>query len=215
MINKLYSGKMEIRPVLILLFLFTSMSFAQYYEESSYSGVGLPYFEYSLNRQFSSDFKNSKVILIAETIYDDLTFVKSPKSGYDAELEWLIAVYSEEEKLVFSRSITKNINVTEYVETNSRSKKITLRDEIPLEAGKYKVLLRILDLTTNQSAQRTLMVDIPNYYEEDVAISDILFLKSVQFDSVGVLKDYEPIIGDNFTVRDGEFYIYFNVFSKK
>ena len=44
---------------------------------------------------------------------------------------------------------------------------------------------------------------------------DILFLNSVKYDSAGVLKDYEPILGENFTIKDGEFFIYFNVYSKK
>ncbi len=200
---------------MLILFLFFSFSFAQYYEESSYSGVGLPYFDVSINRQFDNDFTNSKVVVVAKVIYDDMTFVKSDVPGYEAELEWLIAVYSDDEKLIFSRSISRKVNVSGFEETNSRKNKITLKSEIPLKAGEYKILFRTVDLTTNQSTQKKVDVEIPNYYEGDIAISDILFLNSVEFDSAGILKDYEPILGENFTIKDGEFYIYFSIYSEK
>ncbi|KAA3617189.1 MAG: GWxTD domain-containing protein [Calditrichaeota bacterium] len=199
----------------IILFFFCSFSFAQYYEESGYSGVGLPFFDFSLNRQFNNDFTNSHVIIVAQVLYDDLTFVTSEQSGYEAELEWLIAVYSDDDKMIFSRSVTKQIKVADFGETNSRTDKIILKDEIPLKPGEYKVLLRTVDLTTNQSAQKTMQIEIPNYYDENISISDILFLNSVKLDSAGMLKDYEPILGENFTIKDGEFYIYFNVYSEK
>jgi len=207
--------KTKLINVLMILFFLSSLSFAQYYEESGYSGVGLPFFDFSINRQFNSDFTNSEVIVVAQVIYDDLTFVKSDTVGYEAELEWLIAIYSEDENLIFSRSFTKKVDVTDYNKTNSRTDRLTLKSEVPLKSGEYKILLRTVDLNTNQSAQKTMNVEIPNYYEETIAISDILFLKSVKFDSAGVLKDYEPIIGENFTIKDGEFYIYFNVYSEK
>ena len=206
--------KVKLTHILALLVLLVSTAFSQYFEESKYSGVGLPFFEFSLSRQFDSDFKNARVLIFAQVVYDDLTFLKSDTSGYDAELEWLIAVYSDEDKLIFSRTVNKTLNTKSYDETNSRDKYVDLKTEILLEKGEYQVLLRTVDLNTNKTAQRRIEIEIPDYYDEDVAIGDVMFLKSVQFDTTGKIIDYDPILGNNFTVKKGEFYIYFNVYSQ-
>ena len=69
------------RAVLLCLSIVT-FSYSQYFEESKYSGVGLPFFELSLNRQFDSDYNTSRLLVFAQVVYDDLTFLKSDTSGY-------------------------------------------------------------------------------------------------------------------------------------
>jgi len=199
--------------ILVIFFFYTS-AFSQYKEGSSYTGIGIPFFEYTHNRQFSNDYNKSSINIFAKIIYDDLTFVKSDTAGYDAELEWLIAVYANNDQLEFSRTVTRKINVADYGQTNSRTGTLNLKSEIPLDPGDYKILLRTIDLTTNKTAQRRFDIDVPNYFEEVIALSDLLFLNTVEFDSAGKLKDYQPILGDNFTIKEGSFYLYFNVYSK-
>ena len=199
----------------LIIFLFMTTAFSQYKEESSYTGVGIPFFEYTYNRQFSNVHNKSSVNIFAKIIYDDLTFIKSDTSGYDAEVEWLIAVYSEDEQLIFSRTLTKKINVANYAITNSRTGVVNLKSEVPLDPGEYKILLRTIDLITNKSANRRFELEVFDYFEEDLALSDILFLNSVEFDTSGRLIDFEPILNSNFTVKEGVFYLYFNVYSQK
>jgi len=92
--------------------------------------------------------------------------------------------------------------------------KLSLKSEILLEPGDYNILLRTVDLTTNKTAQRRFELNIPYPYADKVAISDILLLKSMVTDSAGMLIDFEPILGGNFGSRDGDFYLYFTVYSK-
>lgn len=199
---------------LLLTGLFCSSLSAQYYQESRSSGVGTPVFEYTINRQFSLDFNKSVVWIFSEVLYDDLTFIKSDSTGFDAEIEFLIAIYSDE-KMVFSRTITKAVNVADYENTNSRLKKLDLNSDILLQSGSYQLLLRTIDLNTKKAAQVRIKMDIPNYYEEEVALSDIMLLESVTIDTAGTIVSFMPILSDNFSVKEGDIYVYFNIFSKK
>jgi len=199
---------------LFVLLVFTNV-YGQYKEESTYTGVGLPFFEYTYNRQFSNDYNKSSVYIYAQIVFDDITFVKSDTSGYDAEMEWLVAVYTDDDQLTFSRTITKKINVATFAETNSRTGYMNLKSEVPLDPGEYKFLLRTIDLTTNKTAQRRFDLEIPDYSDKDIALSDLLFLNSIEFDSLGMIKDYQPILSNNFTIKEGMFYLYFNVYSKE
>jgi GWxTD domain-containing protein len=205
--------KQKIVILLFTVFIY-QLAYGQYYEESRYSGIGTPVFEYNINRQFSMDFKNSTVLIFCEILNDDLTFIKSDSSGFDAEVEWLIAVYKEE-TLIFSRVITRSLNVPDYAITNSRVKNLSLSSEISLEAGTYQLLMRTIDLNTKKSAQTRLNIDIPNYYEESVAVSDIMLLESVEIDSLGNMLSYKPILSNNFNVKEGEVYLFFNIYSRK
>lgn len=205
----------SMKRIILICLLTVSVAFSQYFEESKYSGIGLPFFELTLNRQFDSDFKNARILVFAQIVYDDLTFLKADTSGYNAELEWLVAVYNDDDQLVFSRTITDNINTEKYQDTNSRNLTVNLKTDLMLEKGDYQILIRAIDLNTNKNTQRRIELIIPDYYDEDIALSDIMFLKSVQFDSSGKIIDYDPILSNNFTIKTGAFYVYFNVYSKE
>ena len=198
-----------------IILIFSSIVFGQYFEQSKYSGVGIPYFELSINRQFSYNLEQTRVLITAQILHDDITFIKSDTSGFDAELEWIIAAYDDKEKLVYSRTVSHFFNVPDYESTNSREEKFVLKSDLELPSGEYDFLFRTIDLITKKSSQKNVNIKIIPYYEEDLVLSDILLLNSIQLDSTGFLKDYEPIIGSNFTARDGHFYLYFSVFSKK
>lgn len=186
---------------------------AQYYEDNKLDVEGTPVFNFTINRQFTDDLKNIKILLFIEILNDDLTFLKSDTSGYDAEFEWLIGVY-QDDKLLFSRTIPKKLNVFNYEQTNSTDESVILNSDILLESETYQLLLRTIDLNTKKIAQKRISLTIPDYYKKNVGVSDILLLNYFDDDSTGAINFYKPIIKDNFTVKSGLFYVYFNVYSK-
>jgi len=200
--------------ICLLSFLFSS-SFAQYYETSQQSGIGIPYFDVVLHNQFDENLEGNLVVVMTQFTYDDLTFVKSDSSGYDAEFELLIAAYDKKENVVVSRTINKNVNVKDYTFTNSRDKKMSMKNSINLDTGEYTLLVRATDLTTNKIASRKMSLKLPNYQEKEISISGISFLQKVEFDSVMQIVDFTPTIGNNFTARAGSFYIYFDLFTQE
>ncbi|MBN2425957.1 MAG: GWxTD domain-containing protein [Calditrichaceae bacterium] len=197
---------------ILLVYLLINTTAAQYYEKAPESGIGKPYFEFMVHRQYADDFLNNNIITMTTFLYDDLTFIKSDTSGYDAELELILAVYDENETAVTSRIINKNINVKSFDETNSRDEKVLVTSQFTIPAGDYTVLARATDLNSRESIQRKTKISISDYSQNEIGISGIVFLQEVEIDSTGKLTYYEPTIGNNFTVRSGYFYIYFDLF---
>lgn len=204
--------KLVLNILLLNLLIIINLN-AQFYEQGKNQLAGTPLFNYTINRQFTEDLKNVNILLFVEIFNDDLTFLKSDTSGYDAEFEWLIAVYKDE-KLVFSRTLPQYLNVANFEQTNSQTESVILNTDILLESASYQLLLRVIDLNTKKIAQKRIKLNIPNYYQNDVAVSDVLLLNYIDHDSVGGIKHYKPIIKDNFTVKSGLFYVYFNVYTK-
>lgn len=198
-----------------LMMLFVGLAYGQYFERSGYSGVGIPFFQAELYRGFDEDLRQIRLHITAMILYDDLTFIKSDTSGYDADFEWIIAVYNEHDRVVFSRTINKKFNVKEYERTNTRNEKIALKEEISLPAGKYSILLRTLDLISNKTAQRKIEMELPAFADKELSLSGIMFLHSVTLDSAGLITDFTPTFSNNFSLRGGEFFVYFDLYSKK
>lgn len=187
---------------------------AQYQEHSSQSGIGIPFFDLVLHKQYDTDFSRHRLLLMAQFLNDDLTFVKSDTSGYDASFELLLAVYDEQRNVVVSKTINKNINVQDYGLTNSRQLKYTLKEQMRLPAGKYELLARSVDLMSSKSAQRKVKFKLDRYDDKKISISGILFFQAASFDSSGKLVDFSPTVDNNFNARSGYFYIYFDLFVK-
>ena len=187
---------------------------AQYYESSAESGIGIPYFDVVLHNQFDKNMDGYDVLVLTQFIYDDLTFIKSDTSGYDASFELLIAVYDEKENVVFNSTVYKKFNVKDFDLTNNRDEKILLKNQVDLSAGKYTFLLKALDLSSDQSASRKISVELKDYKLEPLFISGISFLQNVEWDSSMQVTNFTPTIGNNFTARDGNFYIYFDLYTQ-
>lgn len=188
-------------------------SLAQYFERSEYSGVGIPFFEAEIYRGFAEDLQKNSVSISTMLLYDDLTFVKSDTGGYDADFEWIIAVYNEKERVVFSRTVNKKVNVPNYELTNSRSERVILKENFIIDPGEYTILLRTIDLVSSKTAQRKVEMVFPDYSQNELSLSGIMFLHDVQVDSNGLVTDFEPTFSNNFPLRRGEFYIYFDLYS--
>lgn len=199
---------------LSLILLSFNILFAQYYENSDKSGIGLPYFDVVLHNQFDRNMNGYDILVLTQFVYDDLTFIKSDTSGYDASFELLIAVYDEHNNVVFNRTINKNVFVNNFDLTNNRDEKIMMKNSISLDPGTYTLLIKVLDLSTNQAASRRINLLLRNYQTEPIFISGISFLQNVVWDSNMQVIDFSPTIGNNFTAHEGLFYIYFDLYVK-
>lgn len=209
----MYKNK-KIHILIAIILLFTKFLSAQYYESPEKTGIGIPYFDVVLYNQFDPNMEGYDVLVLTQFVYDDLTFIKSDTTGYDASFELLIAVYDEKENVVFNRTINKSINVKNFELTNDRDKKILIKSKVDLMAGKYVFLLKVLDLSTNQNLSRKVNVTLPEYESKPISISGISFLQDVKWDSNMQVLSFNPTIGNNFTAREGNFYIYFDLYVK-
>ncbi len=203
--------------LLLLVFLFTlisTRSFAQYLETSKQSGIGLPFFELAIQDGFENDLQHHKLLVMAHFLYDDLTFIKSDSSGFDTNFEILFAIYDKKGNVVDNHTINRKINVKDFNLTNSRTKSVILKDKFDLPPGEYTLLAKSTDLITNKSAKRKVKFKMEDFASKPVALGSLLFLQSVTLDSSGQVIDFLPTFGNNFSVKKGAFYIYFDAFTQ-
>ncbi|GEM_PF-338074 len=202
------------KTLLFIVVSFISLN-AQYLENSKYSGVGLPYFEAAVYRQFAFDKKNIRLTTICNFLYDDLAFEKSDSGGYNAKVKLITAVYNDKDRMVNSRVVEKEVFLDKYEMTNSRSDNITITNEFLVEPGKYIVLLKAIDMKTQKQLQRKVNVEMPDYSKFELSLSDIRIYKDVVIDSLGRIIRFVPAYTNNFTNRMAVFYTAFDIFSKQ
>jgi len=204
--------------ILLTSFLITILVLnlnAQFKGKSQFSGVGVPFFEVELFKTFTKDGKNNHLILYAELLYDDLTFIKNADDVYSAKFEFVITAVSNEEELAYTRTIEKEVFEKDFSLTNSREKKLTIQDDFDLPPGEFAVKLQVNDLVSNKKIDRKIELDLEEVKKKELALSDILLLEEIEKDSTGNVVNIVPHVMNNFPGRIGHFYIYFDVCSEK
>ena len=205
---------------LLMLFaftlIFTNQIRAQFYGGSKYSGIGLPFFELEVFRTFSMNDATPQIHVYLEILNDDLTFIKSDSTeSYNAKFELIAAVYDQNENQVLARVATNDVFVKEYELTNSRDERIQLSRSLDLPEGTYNLKLRITDLISKKTLSRNIEFNLENKVEEELAVSDLLFLNDLELDETGAIIMVKPHVRTNFSRNAQNFYLYFNAYIKK
>lgn len=200
--------------ILLLLIFSTASSIAQFKQKSQYSGIGVPYFEVEVFRTFTKDGEKNKIILYSEMLYDDLTFVKKIDDTFDAKVEFVILILTNEEEHVHTRSLIRDISEENFNSTNSREKKLIFNEEFELPPGDYLIKVQANDLTSNKSINRKVELKMKDISEKSVVLSDILLLENIVTDSSGNLVEIIPKVQSNLPEKLEEFYVYFDLYDK-
>ena len=200
---------------LILLGLLTiSSSNAQFYESSRQSGTGMPYFEVELYRTFADDHQSTRVYVYTEILYDDLTFIKETSgNSFKAQLELQLALIDKDDRQVGFKSITKTITETDYSATNSRERSVSLSHYFDIPYGEYQLKLKMNDEISQKTTTGKLGLILTDYKMQKFALSDLLLLNDLSFDSTGKVISRIPRVKSNFPKKEGDFYIQFELFS--
>jgi len=197
----------------IILLLTASVILGQYKEDANQSGVGIPFFRLATHQQFEDDLEYTKLIVMTQFLYDDLTFIKQDTFGYFAEFELLVAVYDSKDNVVLSQTLHKNVNVNDFAATNSRTEKVLQKTSMRIQPGKYQLFVKASDLNSDKTAQRKTGITIQDYTAKPINIGGVLFIKEAKFNEDGELIDFVPSFGNNFSVRSGSFYIYTDIYN--
>ncbi|HGY57226.1 MAG TPA: GWxTD domain-containing protein [Caldithrix abyssi] len=207
--------KIIIKIIFILLVFIIRNLFAQYYEKAPQSGIGSPYFELIVQNQFDETNYGHKLLILAQFLYDDIDFIKSDTSGYDGEIELLLAVYDENNRAVSNTTLDKKINVKDFKLTNSRDEQFIMQAQLSVPSGEYTLLARSTDLHSNKSIQRKIQLHLQEYKDSRLKLGAIMFLKDVVVDSANTIVEMDPTFGNNFTLRKGYFYINYSLYCKE
>jgi len=200
--------------IIIILPVLIAQSFAQFYEGSRFSGIGVPYFESEIFRTFADSDSTTRLFIYNEILNDDLTFIKDENEGYISEFELILAIFDLNENQTSSKTIRKTVKELNYDQTNNREKKIFINDYFDLVPGNYEIRIQMNDLISNKTTNRKISINIEDFREKLLSMSDILFLDDLELDSMGTLSKAIPRVQNNFSTRDGYFFLYFNLYSK-
>ena len=162
----------------VLLFILNEATFAQFYEQSRLSGSGNPFFNVQMFRSFADDLKSARIYVYSNIVNDDLTFVRNDSTGeFEAAVEWEVEVTDEDEEKQFgSQSIAKQVNETVYSETNNRDKNILMSTYFDIPTGEYIITTQMRDLMSRKIVSRKTEVEIYDFEDSGIDMSDILFL---------------------------------------
>jgi len=204
-----------ITRILIIVLVLVISTFGQFYGGSKYSGVGLPFFDMTIYRSFDLENATPQIAIYFELLYDDLTFIKNDSlPRYDAKFELIAAIYDSDENQIAARVATNDVYVQEYDLTNSREDRIQIDRTMDLPEGEYVLKVRITDLISKKTLSRNIEFNLNDMVDEDLALSDLLFLNDLEVDSSGSVISVKPRVRDNFSRESQFFYIYFDAYSR-
>jgi len=76
-------------------------------------------------------------------------------------------------------------------------------------------LAKANDLNSNKTAQRKVEISVKDFSQKKIAMSDLLIAQEVRFDSSGHVLNMIPAYGNNFNIRAGHFYVFYDLFVKE
>lgn len=194
--------------ITLVLGLFANV-FGQYMSAPKLSGVGLPFFHAAIFRTFNEENNQQIVRLYLQMINDDLTFIKQ-NDKFSSEIQIDIFVTNKQKESVFSRTIKKQIESSDFDETNSRDISNTFTTDVPLSPGEYDAVVTILDKNSGKQVNRKVNFVIPDIKKQKFLISDILLFSKFEKDSTGQISSFEPNLTNNFSGTDEYIYFYFS-----
>jgi len=201
----------------VILLLLVNLSFGQFYEGSRLSGAGNPYFSVELFRTISDDMKTGRIYIYSNIVNDDLTFIKHDSLGvYYSKFEWEVAIMDEdEEQTLGSDDVVKEVIESDYEETNNREKKIFLSSSFDVPEGEYVVFLEMRDLITKKKVARKVEIEMFDFENEHMDMSDILFVDEASTDSLGNPIRFTPRVEHNFSRESPYIYIYNEIYANE
>jgi GWxTD domain-containing protein len=200
--------------VLILPAVLMTNGFTQYMSSPKLSGVGLPFFQAGIFRTFDDAGENRIVRLYFQIINDDLTFIKKD-DVFEAEVQFDIYINNQQKEFVVNRSISKVIKTTHFDETNSRKVSNSYTTDISLPPNVYDAVITALDKNSNKQVNRKIHFELEDISSKEFLLSDLLFFKDYQKDSLGNISNFEPNLTNNFSGEDKYFYFYLSSIIEK
>ncbi len=144
-------------------------------------------------------------------VNDILQFVKQQENTYRAGYEILVEILDNRGNRQDGDILQREIEAHSFDDTNSRS--IVNRNHVSfdLKSGSYKLHLELTDLDTRRHLTRDKNLMVKNYQKGAVALSDLMFVDSIQFDSLhvnAVLPNMQKTLDD----PSSKFGAYFEVY---
>jgi len=156
--------------------------------------------------------EQSRLSLFIEVVYDELQFVKMTDS-YEANYEISIIVYDKDGDQVEGKTLRENVNVVNFDQTNKRTLYNQSNQTFDLDPGTYKVDVSMQDAESNLATRIQRKIELRDYSQNKLALSDLLWLSEIVADSAGVIQSVRPQVSDVLKGLSAPAFAYFEVYN--
>lgn len=198
---------------LLLLMLFLPNATHPQAELNRRDKLGLPNYEYELANVQSNQKDKSRLNVFLQISYDELQFVKVD-SGYKAEYEVTVSITNDDKDQLDGKIWNEEILVWDYEATNSRESFSSCNTSLHVPPGKYEIYISLLDKDTKKARVRKQKVELKDFNNQKLSISDVIMLSHLTTDSLGI-KTIRPLISHGIHEGLKKIYAYFEIYSQR
>ncbi len=195
--------------IILILFLVCSILFLHTDMLKAETKVQPRLYYTFFNYPVKDNFDKSGLRIYIQVPYDDLLFVNIEdyyKSTYEVNV-----IVREGDNTVLDRTFQTSFSILDYDNTNLDSLYIFWEKSFELNPNKYQVEIIFTDKNSNNVSKGKFPVELKKFDEGSVNVSDILFLRKIEFLKNDVVKIF-PALLNNFSHYDKEFYAYFEMY---
>jgi GWxTD domain-containing protein len=142
---------------------------------------------------------------------DILQFVKESNYRFHARYEMGFALFDKQNNQVGGKTVTNDIFVRSFEQTNIRLMTNSSNFSIDLAPGEYNLVMELTDSDTRNALKQSHRLDVRSFSENSLGLSDAIFSNSITTDSTTV-ENIVPNIGREFASPDAPYgaliYIY-------
>lgn len=156
---------------------------------SSYAQTfGKPLFIFHTYTFASEEPGKTRLDLYIAFVNDILQFVKDQEDIYRARYEIVVEILDSEGDRQDGDILKKEIVSYSFDDTNSRNIVNRNHFSFDLNPGTYELHLELTDLDTKRHLTREKNLELENYHQSSIALSELMFVDSIEFDSLQVSK---------------------------
>lgn len=155
---------------------------------------------------------DNKFTLYSKIPFDEIQFLKSEEGGFKAVYEMSITIFDDNDFQVDGTIFERMVTVSKYEQTNATDKYDVVQRSFNLKPGKYKFFVQLEDLDTHKIGILKEEIELPDYSNENLSISSILYSEKVKVDSTGTLVP-QPLVGVPRT-KTGNLYGFFTIYAE-
>ncbi len=146
---------------------------------------------------------STQFTLFVKISYDLLQFIHSDPI-YRARYELMLILSTPHGEIFSNRIRRREIESTQYAETNSRETFVHERFDIVLAPGKYDFYLELVDLETKTPLKKEMTMEIPAFFSRSLTATDLLFYKIDRTNGIRETHDF-PLFPPVRTLDDSTF----------
>jgi GWxTD domain-containing protein len=199
--------------LIIVMVLFHQLIRAQLPEFSFRNKDGSPNFYYDMISYAGKDSSQSILIVSTRIAYDELQFIRTD-TNYQASYELSVTIFDQLGYNANSKILKNIIELDGFEKTNSRKDYSLSQIKFSIIPGTYELLLGIMDFDSKITSHRKTKVIVPQYYTDNMMISDILLADSIITDSLGQKIPIPNVMG-NYEDDQNALYLWYQIYNPR